>query len=115
MAFIRVIKQIYALASVGNLMHCDVYKFPKNEGWYAYIARPNYPNDTETLTDWLGVLPSAMRAKLGMGQFVMHLDLSERDKLAQADIHQVKARLAEQVQRLRVFPPRAERIGGAGR
>lgn len=96
MAFIRVINQIYALASVGNLMHCDVYKFPKNEGWYAYIARPNYPNDTETLTDWLGVLPSAMRAKLGMGQFVMHLDLSERDKLAQADIHQVKAKLAEQ-------------------
>lgn len=26
----------------------------------------------------------------------MHLDLSERDRLAQADIHQVKARLAEQ-------------------
>ncbi len=77
-------------------MHCDVYKFPKNDGWYVYIARPNYPNDTETLTDWLGVLPAAVRAKLGMGQFVMHLDLSERDKLAQADIHQVKARLAEQ-------------------
>lgn len=77
-------------------MHCDVYKFPKNDGWYVYIARPNYPDDTKALTDWLGVLPAAVRAKLGMGQFVMHLDLSERDRLAQADIHQVKARLAEQ-------------------
>lgn len=35
-------------------MHCDVYKFPKNEGWYVYIARPDYPNDTENLKDWLG-------------------------------------------------------------
>ncbi|MFC0820508.1 YcgL domain-containing protein [Moraxella marmotae] len=77
-------------------MHCDVYKFPKNEGWYVYIARPNYPNDTEILTDWLGVLPAAMRAKLGLGQFVMHLDLVARDKLAQADIEQVKTKLSEQ-------------------
>lgn len=77
-------------------MHCDIYKFPKNEGWYAYIARPNYPNDTDELRDWLGVLPSEMRAKLGLGQFVMHLDLSARDKLAQADINVVKAKLFEQ-------------------
>lgn len=77
-------------------MHCDIYKFPKNEGWYVYIARPNYPNDTDALTDWLGVLPAAMRAKLGMGQFVMHLDLTTREKLAQADIAEVKAKLSEQ-------------------
>lgn len=63
-------------------MHCDVYKFPKNEGWYVYIARPDYPNDTENLKDWLGVLPAAMRTKLGFGQFIMHLDLSSRQKLA---------------------------------
>lgn len=77
-------------------MHCDVYKFPKNEGWYVYIARPNYPNDTDTLTDWLGVLPTAMRAKLGMGQFVMHLDLSAREKLAQANIDEVQDKLNQQ-------------------
>lgn len=77
-------------------MHCDVYKFPKSPDWYVYIARPNYPDDTETLTDWLGVLPSDVRAKLGFGAFVMHLDLSQRDKLAQADIETVKAKLAEQ-------------------
>lgn len=76
--------------------HCDVYKFAKNEGWYVYIARPNYPDDADTLTDWLGVLPSKLRAKLGFGQFVMHLDLSQRSKLAQADIEQVKAKLCEQ-------------------
>lgn len=78
------------------MMRCDVYKFPKNEGWYVYIARPNYPDDTEQLTDWFAVLPSALRAKLGLGQFVIHLDLASRDKLAQADITQVKAKLAEQ-------------------
>lgn len=77
-------------------MHCDVYKFPKSPDWYVYIARPNYPDDTDEIRDWLGVLPSEMRAKLGMSQFVMHLDLSARDKLAQADINTVKARLTEQ-------------------
>ncbi|UYZ69284.1 YcgL domain-containing protein [Moraxella bovis] len=77
-------------------MHCDVYKFPKSPDWYVYIARPNYPDDTDEIRDWLGVLPSDIRAKLGLGQFVMHLDLAERTKLAQADIETVKARLAEQ-------------------
>ncbi|OPH33655.1 YcgL domain-containing protein [Moraxella lacunata] len=77
-------------------MHCDVYKFPKSPDWYVYIARPDYPDDTDEIRDWLGVLPSDIRAKLGLSQFVMHLDLSERTKLAQADIETVKARLAEQ-------------------
>lgn len=77
-------------------MHCDVYKFPKSLDWYVYIARPDYPDDTDEIRDWLGMLPSDIRAKLGLSQFVMHLDLSERTKLAQADIETVKARLAEQ-------------------
>lgn len=77
-------------------MRCDVYKFAKNEGWYVYIARPNYPNDTDEIRDWLGVLPSDIRQKLGLGTFVLHLDLDVRDKLARADIHEVKAKLAEQ-------------------
>lgn len=77
-------------------MHCDVYKFPKSPDWYVYIARPDYPNDTDGIKDWLGVLPSELRAKLGLGTFVMHLDLSARDKLAQADIKMVKTKLAEQ-------------------
>lgn len=77
-------------------MHCDVYKFPKSPDWYAFIARPDYPDDVDTLKDWLGVLPGPLRAKLGLGQFVMHLDLSARQKLAQADIDTVKAKLAQQ-------------------
>lgn len=77
-------------------MHCDVYKFAKNEDWYVYIARPDYPNDTDEIRDWLGVLPADIRKKLGLGTFVMHLDLSARDKLARADINEVKAKLAEQ-------------------
>lgn len=77
-------------------MHCDVYKFPKSPDWYVYIARPNYPNDTDELKDWLSVLPSEFRSRLGLGSFVMHLDLSARTKLAQADIETVKAKLSEQ-------------------
>lgn len=77
-------------------MHCDVYKFAKNEDWYVYIARPDYPNDTDEIRDWLGVLPADIRKKLGLGTFVMHLDLSTRGKLARADINEVKAKLAEQ-------------------
>lgn len=77
-------------------MHCDVYKFPKSPDWYVYIARPDYPDDTHTLTDWLGVLPSELRAKLGFGQFIMHLDLSARDKLARVNIDEVKNKLSTQ-------------------
>ena len=77
-------------------MHCDVYKFPTSPDWYVYIARPDYPDDTSELKDWLGVLPSALRAKLGLGAFVMHLDLNEREKLALADIALVRAKLSEQ-------------------
>lgn len=77
-------------------MHCDVYKFPKSPDWYVFIARPDYPDDVDEIKDWLGVLPSELRARLGLGQFVMHLDLASRKKLAQADINTVKTKLAEQ-------------------
>ncbi len=77
-------------------MHCDIYKFPKNDDWYVYIARPDYPNDTSQIKDWLGVLPKELRQKLGLGQFVMHLDLTSREKLARADICDVRQKLAEQ-------------------
>lgn len=77
-------------------MHCDVYKFAKSPDWYVYIARPNYPNDTDEIKDWLSVLPFDVRKKLGLGTFVMHLDLSQRDKLAQADIATVQTKLTEQ-------------------
>lgn len=77
-------------------MHCDVYKFPKMSDWYVYIARPDYPNDTDEIKDWLAVLPSDLRARLGFSVFVMHLDLAQKDKLALADINVVKDKLKTQ-------------------
>lgn len=77
-------------------MHCDIYKFPKHEDLYVYIARPNYPDDTETLTDWLGVLPKEFRASLGRSEFVMHLDLGSIDKLARVDKADVLDKLNSQ-------------------
>lgn len=77
-------------------MHCDIYKFPKHEDLYVYIGRPNYPNDTETLTDWLGVLPKDLRASLGRSEFVMHLDLNAIDKLARVNKAEVLDKLMTQ-------------------
>lgn len=77
-------------------MHCDIYKFPKHDDLYVYIARPNYPDDTEELTDWLGVLPSDFRARLGTSQFVMHLDLGATEKLARVDKAEVLEKLTAQ-------------------
>ena len=54
-------------------MHCDVYKFPKHEEVCLY-CRPDYPDDTEELKDWLAVLPKDLRQNLGEGRFLMHLD-----------------------------------------
>lgn len=77
-------------------MHCDIYKFPKHDDMYVYIARPDYPDDTEELRDWLGVLPSDFRATLGKSEFVMHLDLAKRDSLARVDLKEVMAKLTDQ-------------------
>lgn len=77
-------------------MHCDVYKFPKHDEMYVYIARPDYPDDTEELKDWLGVLPKDLRQSLGEGKFVMHLDLAETPKLARVDKQEVLEKLSSQ-------------------
>ena len=34
------------------VMHCDIYKFPKHPDMYVYIARPDYPDDTDQIKDW---------------------------------------------------------------
>lgn len=66
-------------------MHCDIYKFSKHDDMYVYIARPGYPDDTDEIKDWLGILPKDLRASLGVSKFVMHLDLEETTKLARVD------------------------------
>ncbi len=63
---------------------------------YVYIARPDYPNDTDEIKDWLGVLPKELRQSLGEAKFLMHLDLAETKRLARVDIHEVMAKLDAQ-------------------
>lgn len=77
-------------------MHCDIYKFSKKDDLYVYIARPDYPNDTDAIKDWLAVLPKDFRQTLGRETFVMHLDLDKTEKLARVDKDQVLAKLTEQ-------------------
>lgn len=77
-------------------MHCDVYKFSKKDDLYVYIARPNYPNDTDEIKDWLAVLPKDFRKAIGRETFVMHLDLATTPKLARVNKDDVLAKLAEQ-------------------
>jgi uncharacterized protein YcgL (UPF0745 family) len=77
-------------------MHCDIYKFPKHDDMYVYIARPDYPNDTDDIKDWLGVLPKDFRSSLGVSKFVMHLDLHSTKKLARVDKDEVMTKLESQ-------------------
>ena len=77
-------------------MHCDIYKFSKHDDMYVYIARSGYPDDTDEIKDWLGVLPKEFRASLGRSQFVMHLDLASTPKLARVDKEEVLTKLKSQ-------------------
>lgn len=77
-------------------MHCDIYKFPKHDDMYIYIARPDYPDDTDDIKDWLSVLPKDFRSGLGVSKFVMHLDLDATSKLARVDKQEVLAKLKSQ-------------------
>ena len=86
-------------------MHCDVYKFPRHDDMYIYIARPDYPNDTDELKDWLGVLPQDLRKTLGTAKFVMHLDLNTTPKLARVDKAEVLEKLATQGYFVQLPPP----------
>lgn len=77
-------------------MHCDIYKFARHDDMYVYIARPNYPNDTDDIQDWFSVLPKDLRASLGAGKFVIHLDLEATKSLARVDKQEVVSKLKSQ-------------------
>ncbi|TXD98280.1 YcgL domain-containing protein [Psychrobacter frigidicola] len=77
-------------------MHCDIYKFPKHNDMYVYIARPDYPDDTDEIKDWLSVLPKDFRSTLGVSKFVLHLDLSTTPTLARVDKDEVITKLKSQ-------------------
>ena len=77
-------------------MHCDIYKFSKKDDLYVYIARPDYPNDTDEIRDWLSVLPKDFRQAIGRETFVMHLDLANTPKLARVNKAEVLEKLQSQ-------------------
>lgn len=77
-------------------MHVDIYKFSKKDDLYVYIARPDYPNDTDEIKDWLAVLPKDFRQALGRESFVMHLDLATTPKLARVNKDDVLQKLQSQ-------------------
>ena len=77
-------------------MHCDIYKFPRHDDMYVYIARPDFPDDTDEIKDWLGVLPKDFRASLGVSKFVMHLNLATTPTLARVDKEDVLEKLKSQ-------------------
>ena len=77
-------------------MHVDIYKFSKKDDLYVYFARPDYPNYTDEIKDWLGLLPKDFRQALGRESFVMHLDLATTSKLARANKDDVLQKLQSQ-------------------
>jgi uncharacterized protein YcgL (UPF0745 family) len=62
---------------------------------YIYIARPHYPNDTDTLDPFV-VVPAALRQALGRPKFVMHLALDPERTLARVPVKTVLASLHSQ-------------------
>lgn len=76
-------------------MHCDIYKSSKKDEMYLYIARPNYPNDTD-LVDPLHAVPASLKLAFGRAKFVMHLELDAVKKLARVPVHEVLESCARQ-------------------
>ena len=70
------------------IMHCDIYKSDKKDEMYLYIARPDYPNDTD-IVDPLHAVPAALKLAFGRAKFVMHLELSFDRKLARVPVQEV--------------------------
>ncbi|ANI29112.1 hypothetical protein PL78_04565 [Yersinia entomophaga] len=76
-------------------MHCVIYRSPKRDQTYLYIEKK----------DDFSRVPPELLASFGQPQFSMMLSLSERKKLATADIEKVKTALIEQGFYLQVPPP----------
>lgn len=83
-------------------MICAIYKSHKKFDAYLYVEPDQeFKRVPQTLLDMLGKL-----------EFVMEVDLDKRDKLAQADLQQVKVALVEQGYYLQL-PPKAYVSGSA--
>ena len=66
-------------------MNCKIFRSDSKPGTYLYV------HEDSTLED----VPEALMKLIGKHTEVMELDLSQRQKLAQADLDQVKADLRE--------------------
>ena len=83
-------------------MICAVYKSQKKLDAYLFVEPDQeFKRVPQTLLDMLGRL-----------EYVMEVDLDQRDKLAQADLQQVKTALSEQGYYLQL-PPKAYVTGSA--
>ncbi len=76
-------------------MICVIYRSPKRDQTYLYVEKKG---------DFSRV-PEVLLKTFGEPQFSMMLSLSERKKLANADIEKVKIALKEQGFYLQVPPP----------
>ena len=83
-------------------MICAVYKSQKKLDAYLFVEP-----DQEFQR-----VPQALLDMLGRLEYVMEVDLDQRDKLAQADLQQVKTALSEQGYYLQL-PPKAYVTGSA--
>ncbi|EKT57527.1 YcgL domain-containing protein [Providencia sneebia] len=78
-------------------MICAIYRSPNRDQTYLYIEKK----------DDFSRVPEELLKQFGTPQFAMMLSLSNRDKLANADIEKVKTDLAEVGYYLQ-FPPPVE-------
>lgn len=75
-------------------MLCWVYRSNKQDEMYLYLAK----------RDQFDVIPEALLKRFGAAELVMEVDLNARDKLARANIDNVKKALAENGFYLQVPP-----------
>lgn len=76
-------------------MLCYVYKSPKKEQTYLYVAK----------RDDFSQVPEPLMTQFGTPQLVMPLNLAKQTKLAIADLAKVKVQLNEEGFYLQLPPP----------
>jgi uncharacterized protein YcgL (UPF0745 family) len=78
-------------------MHCRIFRSGTQAYTYLYLAAGKELED----------LPEFLLEKFGPPELVMELDLSQRRKLAQADLHSVKSQLLSKGYYLQLPPEKS--------
>lgn len=79
-------------------MLCTIYKSPKKQQTYLYVNK----------RDDFSEVPEQLMATFGTPQLVTVVNLSNKDKLALADIDKVKTELADKGFYLQMPPPQED-------